>query len=91
MTALRRQSPREAGFDVEMAERGCGHLSVREQAVQPHERIDRRRIPGLLRHHADYVDTLLVAICEGAPISLAGRQAMAYTADRLREFAEALA
>jgi hypothetical protein len=54
------------------------------------QRLDGYAIPTLLRHHADYVDAFLVAICEGGRISIAGRQALAYTADRLREIAEVL-
>ena len=52
--------------------------------------LDRAKIPKLLRHHASYVDAILVMICTGESISIAGRKALRYTADRLREFAEVL-
>lgn len=51
---------------------------------------NRARIPILLRHHAGYVDAVMHALCAGRTIGLAGRQAMAYTADRLRLIAKVL-
>lgn len=50
----------------------------------------RARIPALLRHHASFVDTVMRALCAGEAIGLAGRRAMAYTADRLRQMAGVL-
>lgn len=44
----------------------------------------------LLRHHASFVEIVLQAICTGSPISLAGRRALAFTVDRIRQCAEAI-
>jgi len=52
--------------------------------------LDRVRIPALLRHHAAFIEIILVMICAGQSISLAGRQSLQFTADRLREFAEVI-
>lgn len=86
MTALQRRSPHRAGSEL-MRQRGCPHLTPADSRAQW---LDGKPIGVLLRHHADYVDTVLLAICEGEPISLAGRTALAYTADRLREIAEVI-
>ena len=84
----RRQSPQGAGSVAKLVQRGGGQFT--RSGTRP-QRLDGHTIPALLRHHANYVDAVLIAICEGSGISLAGRQALAYSADRLREIAEVLA
>lgn len=83
-----RQSPRVAGSEARLVQRGGRQFTHSERRPQ---RLDVHSIPALLRHHANYVDTVLIAICEGSGISLAGRQALAYSADRIRQIAEVLA
>jgi len=84
-----RQSPRVAGFEESKSLGGLcsNHTTGTDPASMV---LDRARIPKLLRHHAGYVDAILVMICTGESISIAGRKALQYTADRLREFAEVL-
>lgn len=81
------RSPHRAGSEVKLVQRGGDQFT--RSGTRP-QRLDGYAIPTLLRHHADYVDTVLSTICEGNRISLAGRQALAYSADRLREIAGAL-
>lgn len=79
----RRQSPHMAGPGV-MRKLGGSHHTPAQN------RIDGHTLPALLRYYAGYLDVLLIAICEGERISLAGRQVLALSADRLRQIAGAL-
>ena len=79
-----RQGPRVAG-PGELRKRGGPHLTPIESRAQL---LDGKPVRVLLHHHANFVDEILLAICAGESVSLAGRQALAFTVDRLHEIAE---
>lgn len=84
---LTQRSPHMAGPEV-MRQRGSSHRTPQNRLTQL---LDGKPVRVLLHHHANYVDEILLAICAGEPVSLAGRQALAFTVDRLHEIAEVLA
>ena len=47
-------------------------------------------VSSLLRHHANFIEVVMQAICSGAEISIAGRVALGFTIDRIRQVAEVL-
>jgi hypothetical protein len=71
-----------------MRQRGAAHSIPGTGRTQL---IDGHTLPALLNHHANYVEAVLFAICDGSGPGIVGRQALAYTIDRLRQIAEALA
>jgi hypothetical protein len=79
---LTRQSPAGTGLRVEQKQHRHRHSTAR-----PSGRPD---VPTLLRHHADFIDVILVMICTGEPISLAGRRALAFSIERIRHCAEVI-
>ena len=84
-----RRSPHRAGSGKSTSLGGlCANHTTGPDATSMV--LDRARIPVLLRHHAGFIDIILVMICAGQSISLAGRQSLQFTADRLREFAEVI-
>ncbi len=48
------------------------------------------RVPSLLQHHAGFVERILVMICAAEPVSMAGRRALAFTVERIRQCAEVI-
>jgi hypothetical protein len=82
-----RQSPRVAGPGDLRKLGGSQFTPIGSRA----QFLDGKPVRVLLHHHANYVDAILLAICANEPISLAGRQALAFTVDRLHEIAEVLA
>jgi hypothetical protein len=77
-----------AGPEVMMRQRGGPHLNPIKSRAQL---LDGKPIQALLTHHANVIDTAVQALSEGEQIGICGRQVLAYSADRLREIAEALA
>lgn len=87
-----RKSPAATGLHVAQANhlerQSTAHLRQRPDVyVAELDTPVLSRIPALLRHHASFIDIILVMICAGQSISLAGRQSLQFTADRLRQIA----
>ena len=70
--------------------RGFAKRHINGSELHDDDTPPRAEVPALLRHHASLVETAGIVLCEGNRISEAGRRALQYTADRLRQIARVL-